>query len=80
MEIAMGHGDVEVATVVRDGRHGLLLQKLEKKHPVGLIAGSAGEEYTISDEDVVIWFDSEEGGRVLQDGVHMTIMQLLGIE
>jgi hypothetical protein len=80
MEVQLGYGNIEIVPIFRNGKHGILLQKMRKSIlPVGTQTGSIGDQYEITDNDVVIWFD-ERSGRVLQDGVHMTIMNILNIE
>lgn len=75
MEIAIGTGDREVVTVRRGERVGVLLKKTDP-HPIGEFTGSAGQEWFPNDDDVLIWVDGIESGRVLQDTLSIALLKL----
>lgn len=75
MEIAIGAGDREMVTVRRDGRIGVLLHKTEP-HPIGEFTGTAGQEWHPNDDDVLIWVDNVESGRILQDTLSIALLKL----
>ena len=75
MEIAIGIGDREIVTVRQGERHGVLLKKTEP-HPVGEFTGSAGQEWHANDDDVLIWIDGLESGRILQDTLSIALLKM----
>lgn len=74
MQITLGAGNIEVVYVVREGRHGILLQPHDEQHTIGESAGSLGQSYVPKDRDVLIWLDKIESARILQDVVSMAIL------
>lgn len=80
MEITLGTGKVFVGQVVRkkDGITGLLLRPVDTKHPVGEkdLDWKNSTEYTIKDEDVVVWISCLESARVLQDRINIIVLTL----
>lgn len=75
MEIAIGNGDREIVTVRRGERIGVLLSKSET-HAVGEFTGSVGQEWNPNDDDVLIWIDGIESGRILQDTLSIALLKL----
>ncbi len=75
MEIAIGTGDREIVTVRRDERVGVLLRKSDP-HPIGEFTGSAGQEWHPNEDDVLIWVDGIESGRILQDTLNLVLLKL----
>lgn len=79
MEIAVGNGCVLVGHVERDGRNGLLLEQTCEPHDHDMIPPDEnGKKYVPENKDVVIWFDSIEGARALQDQVNKLVLFLTG--
>lgn len=81
MEIALGEGKVEVNTLTREGRIGLLLRPQSEAHEVGEWADSGGEEYFPENhpDHVVVWLDKLESARILQDTVNEAVLKMQGI-
>lgn len=75
MEIAIGSGNREIVTVRRGERIGVLLSKSEP-HPVGEFTGNYGQEWYPNEDDVLIWIDGIESGRILQDTLSIALLKL----
>lgn len=81
MEITLGQGRVEVNTLTRDGRIGLLLRPQSEAHEIGEWTNTGGEEYFPEHhpDHVVVWLDVLESARILQDTVNAAVLRLQGI-
>lgn len=76
MEIAIGTGNREIVAVRAGERLGVVLRKTTP-HPIGDLTDSVpGDECRIQDDDVCIWIDSLDSGRILQDTIALVLLKL----
>ena len=87
MEMTFGNGTILVASIVRkeDGkisRYGILLKQMDKTYPINSLVPeiTLSENYKITEQDIVLWFNDLEGARVLQDRINLTCLELNGYE
>lgn len=81
MEITLGNGTIEINTLTREGRIGLLLRPQDEKHEIGEFTNTGGEEYYPEDhaDHVVVWLDKLESARILQDTVNEAVLKMQNI-
>ena len=78
MEIAIGHGLLEIVGVQKEGRQGIAVIKSDKAHAVNAILPEFDAPITPKQEDLIIWLDNEEGARVLQDQINIALLRMRG--
>ena len=71
IEITIGNGNMLIYPFKQDGKVGVLFRPTEKTYDLGFI-GTVGDEQVAQllepqKNDVIIWFENEEGLRGLQD-------------
>lgn len=77
--LAFGYGRVKIGCVQHGNRHGLILTPLASPEPVGhTFIGEVGKPADIRTGVVLIWVDTIEGYRVLQDAVNALLLALQG--
>lgn len=81
MQIELGKGIVEVNTLTREGRIGILLRRQREPHRIGEFTNTGGEEYWPENEpdDCVVWLDKLESARILQDTVNEAVLLMQSI-
>jgi hypothetical protein len=81
MEIEIGKGDIAISTLRQGERIGVSLRRQDTAHPVGEFTGDGGQEYYPNEHpnDMVIWCESLESARILQDTVNLLVLNLQGI-
>ena len=82
MQLELGKGKVEVATVTDDGKFGLLLRTHPDAHAIGEFVGGSPDNsrpVEFADSDLVVWLGSLAAARVLQDAVNQAVLKMQGI-
>lgn len=74
MEIVIGYGDKELLAIQNGSRFGLLIRKTAETHVIGEY--SKDNDFHMTDNDVIIWIDKLESGRVLQDTLAETLIAM----
>ena len=77
-EETLGKGKVFIGQVEKEGMIGLLFHPTDIEYPINSKnpEWKAGMEYSPHDEDIIIWIESLESARVLQDRVNIICLQL----
>lgn len=80
MEMTIGGGMVFVGGVERDGMKGILFRQMDEPHQINSIDPNwkDGDAYTPNERDVVLWVESLESARVIQDRVNSLCLMLNG--
>lgn len=81
MEIALGSGCVCIGGVTgQNGRQGILLRQTCEPHGINVKDTElvAGDQYTASGKDVVIWIDNLEGLQILRRQIGIKELKMNG--
>jgi len=73
-----GKGNVMICSVKDGEREGILLRPVDDEHPIDSADPTwvDGKPYNLTDADVVIWLESLDSARVLQDRVNIVTLGL----
>lgn len=69
-EIVLGQGKVFIAKIIGNKRSGIIFIPTPHKHPIGSVDLTLEGKYVPTDDDVIIWIDSEESAEVLRERVN----------
>lgn len=73
MEIVLGDKGFITSSVIKDGRHGIIVSPSLNEPKI------EGDEIILTDSDIIIWFDSLAAVRMFQDSLALIALAFQGI-